>query len=171
MSSETQERLRRDYQENRILSAHPVEIVAMLYRVAVDNIAEAMANLRSGDRFARSKAVTKSEQAIHELLIALDHSIYPAFSRSSAELYRYALNRIVVGHAQESVQAFQEAMEALKPLQSAWEQVRAEICEEPQGAAEEANAEERAEPRAAVKDPYSAYREDLVAASSRDWSC
>lgn len=166
MSSETQERLRRDYWENRILSATPVEIVAMLYQVVLDNLEIAKECLKTGDRIGRSKAVTKSEQGIHELLVALDHSVYPEFSRSSAGLYRYALRQIIDGHAQESERLFQDAIDVLKPLASAWEEVRARSCEEPEEpAVEEPPVEEKK-----ASDPYSAYREPAMT-GSRDWSC
>ena len=45
--SQTLQRAHRDYQESRILSAHPVEVVHMLYQVAIDNLTAAIANLKS----------------------------------------------------------------------------------------------------------------------------
>ena len=46
----------RDYLESRILSAHPVEVVHMLYQVAIDSLNAAIACLRTGDNFGRSRA-------------------------------------------------------------------------------------------------------------------
>jgi flagellar biosynthetic protein FliS len=171
MDTTIAERLRKDYLESRILSAHPVEIVAMLYEVAIDSLNEAIGHLKTCDRFARSRAVTRAEQAIQELLIALDHSINAPFSRTSEDLYRYILSRIVAGHAQESEAAFQEALTILKPLASAWADLKARLCEEPKSA-DEAPAE--TVPNAveeSVNDPYEAYRQNPGAAASRDWSC
>lgn len=163
------ERLRKDYLESRILSAHPVEIVAMLYEVAIDSLNDAIAQLRARDRFARSRAVTRAEQAIQELLIALDHSVNAQFSQTSADLYRYALGRIVAGHAHESERAFQEALTVLRPLAGAWADLKARLVDEPAEKAEETAVEE---PRVSesASDPYAAYRQTTVAAS-RDWSC
>ncbi len=170
MDRRTLERMRRDYVESRILSAHPVEIVAMLFQVATSSLTEAIENLKSGNRFARSRAVTRAEQAIHELLIALDHSVHPAFSSTAADLYRYALARIVAGHARESEQAFQEALSVLQPLESAWLDLKVRSSGESQQPLVEESPEEPKPDSPAVKDPYEAYRQSPSLAS-RDWSC
>ncbi len=170
MDTTTTERLKRDYLESRILSAHPVEIVAMLYEVAINSLNEAIGHLKTRDRFARSRAVTRAEQAIHELLFALDHSVNAQFSRTSAGLYQYALGRIVAGHAQESEAAFQEALTVLQPLASAWEDLKAGLCEEPKPAVEAPVETPQPAPAEGFSDPYSAYRQS-PAEASRDWSC
>jgi flagellar secretion chaperone FliS len=170
MDTTTTDRLKRDYLESRILSAHPVEIVAMLYEVAINSLNEAIGHLKTGDRFARSKAVSRAEQAIHELLFALDHSVNAKFSRTSASLYQYALGRIVAGHAQQSEAAFQEALTVLQPLASAWDDLKTQLCEEPKST-ESAPAEAPQAPATeGFNDPYAAYRQS-PAGASRDWSC
>ena len=42
MDSETTQRLQREYMENRIRAAHPLELVTMLYQVAMDSLNEAI---------------------------------------------------------------------------------------------------------------------------------
>jgi flagellar protein FliS len=167
MDATTNERLRRDYLESRVLSAHPVEIVSMLFDVAIESLKEAIGHLKTQDRMARSRAATRAEQAIQELLVALDHSVNAPFTHTSADLYRYALGRIVAGHARESEAAFQEALIVLKPLQSAWADLKSRLCEEPKAVVEEVPAEE---PRHTVIDPYAAYRQTAATTVSRDWS-
>jgi flagellar protein FliS len=171
MELTTTERFRRDYVETRILSAHPVEIVAMLYEVAIESLNEAIGHLKTGDRRARSKAVTRAEEAIQELLFALDHSVFPSFSRTTAGLYQYALSRMVAGHAKESEAAFQEALTVLKPLGSAWAEVKTQICNEPKAAEAPAVEHPQAPDSEVFSDPYSAYRQSAGASLSRDWSC
>src|SRR5262249_58543313 len=61
-----------------------------------------IAHLKNGDAFARSAAVTKAEMAIDELLLALDHSVGAAFTRTLADLYDYVLRQIIKGHSQQS---------------------------------------------------------------------
>jgi flagellar biosynthetic protein FliS len=171
MDATMTERFRKDYVESRILSAHPVEIVAMLYDVAIENLNDAIAHLKTHDRLARSRAVTRAQQAIHELLIALDHTVFPGFSRTTADLYQYALSRIVTGHAKESEKAFQEALTVLKPLGSAWAEVKTQLCEEPKAAEPPAVEPPQMETLEGFNDPYSAYRQNAGAPETRDWSC
>jgi flagellar biosynthetic protein FliS len=170
MQNAIPELLRRGYFEQRILSAHPVEIVALLFRVAIESLHEAVQHLKSGDRFARSSSITRAEHAIQELLFSLDHSVYPSFSRTASGLYRYALDRIVAGHAQESEKAFQDALAVLDPLSKAWEDVRARICEDPGAGPQEEEAPAEP-PRESAKGPHSAYLGTQIPLGSRDWSC
>lgn len=156
----------RDYLESRILGAHPVEIVALFYQVAIDNLNQAIAHLASGDHFARSAAVTRAEQAVQELLIALDHSVNAPFTRTSADLYHYVLERIVAGHSRRSEEAFRDALSVLTPLAAAWADLKSRLAEEP--AEEPAKVEPREE---MIIDPYAAYRQSPAAVASRDWSC
>jgi len=169
MDSNNHTRSYRDYLESRILGAHPVEIVALFYQVAIDNLNEAIAHLKSGDHLARSAAVTRAEQAVHELLIALDHSVNAPFTRTSEDLYRYALERIVTGHARRSEEAFREALAVLTPLAAAWADLKSRLCQEP--AEQTGEPEGRQDREETISDPYAAYRQNPAAAASRDWSC
>lgn len=171
MDTETRQRLQREYIENRIRSAHPMELVNMLYDVAIDNLKAAIGYLKTHDRLARSRAVTKAEEAVEELLLALDHSVNAPFTHTLAGLYRYCLKRMIAGHAQESEAAFEEALSVLSTLVVAWREVKEQMCGTAQTAPEE--QEPRQNSPVPVKDPYARYRQSSVAAEaqSRDWSC
>ncbi|HUA85585.1 MAG TPA: flagellar protein FliS [Bryobacteraceae bacterium] len=168
MTHDNFQRLHREYFENRILSAHPVEVVAMLFQAALENLADAIRHLKSGDRLARARSVTRAEQAIQELLIALDHSVDPAFSRRSADLYRFAIGRIAAGHAEQSERAFTEAITVLRPLAEAWTELKTRTCDEP--ARPDSTAEASKTPEPSVSDAYAGYRSGAAMAGSRDWS-
>lgn len=163
------ERMRKEYVESRVASAHPVEVVAMLFEVAMASLNDAIGCLKTGDRFARSGAVTRAEQAIQELIFALDHSVSAKFSRTAEDLYRYILARIVAGHARESEREFRDALAVLTPLAGAWAEVKRRLTEDPQRAAD-APAENEKEAQA-VRDPYAAYRQSPTTTPGRDWSC
>jgi flagellar biosynthetic protein FliS len=165
----------RDYAESQILSAHPVEIVHMLYQVAIDNVNEAIPQLRNRDHFARSRAVTKAQSAIHELLLALDHSVNAPFTDTLSDLYHYCLQQITLGHGKQSEQAFREALSILMTLATAWAEVKKRLCgEEPglhPGSSEEASSETLYESSRDSANPYSEYGSSLSSAAfSRDWS-
>src|SRR5277367_1455003 len=128
MDVETVQQAHRDYAESRILSAHPVEVVHMLYQVAIDNLNAAISHLRNQDHFARSYAVTKAQAAIHELILALDHSVNAPFTRTLSDLYHYSLQQITQGHGKQSEAAFREALSILTTLASAWAEVKNRLC-------------------------------------------
>src|SRR5216684_4461337 len=122
------DRARRDYLENRILTAHPLEIVEMLYHTAMDALGTAISNLNAGDVMLRAGAVSRAQEAVNELAIALDHSAGASFSRTLAELYAYVQQQIIKGHTKQSEPAFREALSILTTLLEGWSQVRATVC-------------------------------------------
>ena len=152
----------RDYAESRVLSAHPVEIVHMLYQVAIDNLNAAISHLRNRDHFARSQAVTKAQSAIHELILALDHSVNAPFTRTLSDLYHYSLQQITTGHGKQSEQAFREALSILTTLASAWAEVKKRLCgEEASAQAESSGHQSAVEALRESLNPYSEYSSSL----------
>lgn len=161
---------RRDYLENQALVTSPTEVVQMLYQVAINNVRSAIDFLKSGDALARARVVTKAEEAVDELILALDHSVGAQFTHTLADLYTYILQQLVTGHARQSEQAFRDALTILESLNDTWTEVRAKLSAEAE-AVDSASSAEELEPVAAGKssDPYSAYQSAAVVAG-RDWS-
>lgn len=175
MDTETLRLVNREYLENRIRSAHPLELVTMLYQVAIDSLNASIDHLKTADHFARSREITRAEQAVHELLVALDHTVQAPFTRTLADLYRYCLERMAAGHAGQSEAAFREALAILTTLASAWNEIKAGICDPPPGgdSAAELSPQEQGPlvPEELVSDPYAGYRQSPGIAVARDWSC
>lgn len=170
--AQTAQRAYKDYLMSRIETAHPVEIIHLLYQVAIDNLNLAITHLKSGDAFARARAVTKAELAVDELILALDHSVGATFTRTLADLYGYVLRQTVTGHARKSEQAFREALSILMTLSEGWDGVRRNICGDKQPAASAEAPEPQAVAAAASDSRYAAYSQGpATAVLSRDWSC
>jgi flagellar secretion chaperone FliS len=159
----------RGYLEGRAHSAEPLDVVHTLYRVALESVGGAIAHLHDGDTMARSRDVTRAEEAVHELVLALDKSVDAPFVRTLADLYTYILERLVQGHSQQSEQAFRDAQTILVTLESAWAGVRAKVNEEAAPVAVDSSVEEPAAQQQ-VHDASTAYEQFSVPASSRDWS-
>jgi flagellar protein FliS len=117
----------RAYTESRVLMAPPVEVVHMLYQVATDNLNIAIACLESGDNMARARAVTKAQEAIHELTAGLDPTVSENLCRNVADLYDYVQRQIVMGHTRRLKQSFEDALAVLNTLAEGWSGVRASV--------------------------------------------
>jgi flagellar protein FliS len=160
--------------ESRILSAQPVEIVEMLYQVAVKGLDSAISHLHVGDALARSREVSRAQEAVNELMMALDHNAGATFSRTLAALYAYVQQQILKGHSQPSEQALRNAHSVLSTLLDGWTGVREKLAEKtpPTSHSTVAAAEEAAAvaPVRPANDPHAAYQEEPVTAS-RDWNC
>jgi flagellar protein FliS len=157
----------KEYLESRILSAHPVEIVNMLYEVAIDNLEAAIAHLKTGDRFARSAAITKAETAVDELILSIDPTVKASFIPTLRDLYQYILHQMILGHARQSESSFREALSILMTLSSAWKEVKLRVCNAAGHDVEAPEEEKKEELELAATNPYAGY---ASASGSRDWS-
>jgi flagellar protein FliS len=168
----------RDYIESRILSAHPVEVVHLLYQVATDSLEAAIACLKSGDISGRSKAVNKAQMAVYELMAALDPTASAAMCRNLAELYDYVEREIIAGHLQRSEAAFRNALGVLTTLSEGWSGVRTSVMGDNRAASDELQSAAEEQSGAAPETGIShLYSERLYAdpaqdpPTARDWSC
>jgi flagellar biosynthetic protein FliS len=164
----------RDYIESKILSAHPVEIVHLLYQVAIDNLNAAIACLHTGDTFGRSRAVSKVQKAVYELMFALDPTVTAPFTRGLAELYDYVQRELIAGHTRRSERSFQHALGVLTTLSKGWSGVKAQVTGDSQAAGNEVEGLPEAQSEGVpVKELSHLYaqppRDDQ--ATARDWSC
>ncbi len=163
----------RGYKESRILSARPVEIVEMLYQVAIDNLEKAIRYLKTGEAMERANAVSNAQEAVNELMLALDHSVGASFTRTLAALYAFVQHQTIAGHANQSEASFQKAKAVLTTLLEGWVGVREQTL-----AAESAPVEPAPRPQAEVStytsqpvsDRSAGYHQE-VPVGSRDWNC
>ena len=111
------------YIEDSVQTATPLELVTLLYRCALEGIADARYCLRTGDIAGRVKPVNRAYDAVMELSLSLDHETGGEFSRNLSELYGYISSQIILGHSQQSDDRFAEASRLMSTLLEAWEQM------------------------------------------------
>lgn len=169
MPPETLAQVRRDYLENQSMVTSPTEVVQVLYQIAINNVRSAIDYLKSGDHLSRARVVTKAEEAVDELILALDHSVGAQFTHTMADLYVYVLQQLVTGHARQSEQAFRDALTILESLNDTWTEVRAKLNAEAEAGAV---VDEETKPAqvAPARDPYASYDSGCPVASGRNWS-
>jgi len=172
-SSDPVQKAQREYLESRILSAQPAELIEMLYQIAIQSLKKSIGHLKSGDAMARSREVTRAQEAVNEMMAALDHSVGASFTQTLAALYSYVQQQTLKGHAGPSEEAFQRAIGILTTLQEGWNGVRAELAKANQTASPYAAAalepEVAEETRENVSDRSLEYCQ-TAPASSRGWS-
>jgi flagellar protein FliS len=110
----------RAYVEDEILTADPVKLVQMLYRGAMEAVADARAKLAMGDIKGRSAAVTKAVEILAELSSSLDHERGGELSASLAALYDFAQRRLLAGNQEQADRPLAEAGRVLETLGEAW---------------------------------------------------
>jgi flagellar biosynthetic protein FliS len=171
IGAETNSQAHKDYHESRILSAHPVEIVQMLYQIAIDNLNIAIACLKTGDNFERSQAVTKAQKAVYELMFGLDPAVPAPTTRTLAELYDYVQREIIAGHTGRSEQAFADALAVLNILAKGWSGVKANVLGKQETEPELPTAPETRSETTPENEISHLYAEPPREDSAQDWSC
>src|SRR6266568_6131972 len=119
---------RSQYQEMEVQTT-PGRLVVMLYDGALRFLHLGLKALRRGETEAQGVNLGKAQNILCELLGTLDMSVAePAHSLHS--LYRYCLQRLLIGNAADRAEYIEEVIQLLTPLRDAWEQaertVRAE---------------------------------------------
>jgi flagellar protein FliS len=170
-SSDPVRQAQREYLESRILSAQPAELIEMLYQIAIQSLKKAIGHLKSGDAMARSREVTRAQEAVNELMAALDHSVGASFTQTLAALYAYVQQQTLKGHTGPSEEAFQRAIGILTTLQEGWTGVCADLAKLHQAVAapaQQSETEHHESPPAS--DRSGEYSQEEVPVPSRDWS-
>ena len=116
------------YVESSILTATPLQLVTMLYRCAIDAVAEARRCLASGDIGGRAAPVTKAFDAVTELLLSLDCERGGEMGRHLADLYSYIQHRLLLAHCEQSDDKFAEVGKLLTTMLESWEKIAQECA-------------------------------------------
>lgn len=108
------------YLETEVLSAGPVELIGILYRAALQSLADASEAVRAGDIARRSRCLTRAEAILAELSSALDHEKGGAISRDLGDLYDYMQKRLAQGNFEQTREPIDEVRELMQTLLEGW---------------------------------------------------
>ena len=111
------------YEENRILSASPLELVKILYAAALRAVQTARLHLRAGNIASRSKEITKAQEILLELASSVDPAKAPELSERLLALYDYMQARLIEANMEQKDEPLAIVDGLLRTLQEAWSQV------------------------------------------------
>ena len=106
--------------EQQVLSADPVELIAIVFDPLIASIAEARRHLLAGDRAARARCISKAFGLIGELSNSLDDQQGGEIALNLRRLYGFVGNRLVQAQSYQIEQPLIEAIQTLEPLRQAW---------------------------------------------------
>jgi len=114
---------KREYVANKVLSASPIELVRILYEVALDSVNKAIFYLHSGDIMARGRAITTATEAVIELSVSLRPVDGNDYSQNLAALYAYIQRQLFKAHVEKSEAMLAEVARLLGVLLEGWASV------------------------------------------------
>jgi flagellar protein FliS len=121
----------RNYQEGRILSADPTELVQILYEAAIDSVEKAIRHLREGNIAARSKTISRAHAILVELGISIDRDTQPELASNLIELYDYMERRLIEANQRQAEPPLAEVAKLLRTLLEGWEICRRALTTPP----------------------------------------
>ena len=109
------------YLEERVLTASPVELTAMLYDACVGSIKLAIRLQEAGEHVAALPKLIKAQDIVLELRTTLNHEA-GELAASLDALYTWAWQLLIRAGTKRDTAAAREALEVVEPLQLAWRQ-------------------------------------------------
>ncbi len=109
------------YLAQRVLTASPAELTAMLFDACVGSIKLAIRLHEAGEHAAALPKLTKAQDIVLELRSTLNHEAGDLASRLDA-LYTYAWSQLFQAGVRRDTAAARSALEVVEPLQLAWRQ-------------------------------------------------
>jgi flagellar protein FliS len=109
--------------EAQILSSDPVQLVDILYSLAIDSVEAARSAHQRGDIFSRGRHTTKTFDVLVELQHSLNFERGGEIARNYARLYDYCQRRALEGHTAASEACFAEVASLLGDMKEAWQAV------------------------------------------------
>jgi flagellar protein FliS len=111
------------YLEQKALAATPLELVAMLYSKAIDEVREARGRLAEKNILLRSNAISKACAAIGELDGSLNMEAGGNLSLRLRGLYRYCLVRLMDANMKQADEPLAEVLGLLSTLSEGWQAI------------------------------------------------
>lgn len=122
------------YQESRVLSASPVELIRLMYRGTLDATAAARQHFASGDIPARTRSLNQATALVTELVTSLRPPGDPtgqAIEQNLRRLYDFVLHQLTQAAIDQNPQPLNDADAILRSLLEGWETIDASPAEEP----------------------------------------
>jgi flagellar protein FliS len=111
------------YLESSVLSADPVQLVQILYGVALDSVEGARRHLRAGDIASRSREIGKACAILAELEMSLNREAGGSLAKNLVELYDYMQRRLLQANIEQSEPPLTEVSKLLSEIREAWKSV------------------------------------------------
>ena len=115
------------YLTERVMTASPAELTAMLYDACVGALRAAVTAQVAGEHLAATPKLVKAQAIVLELRTTLNPAAGDLTTRLDA-LYTYAFTQLLQANTRRDVAATRNALEVLEPLQTAWRQACLQVA-------------------------------------------
>lgn len=127
--------------ESKVIGADPHQLISMLYRGALERIANAKEEIIRKDIAAKGQSISKAIAIIGEGLHAsLDKKVGGELAQNLSALYDYMVRRLVDANLKNDIAILDEVINLLDGLADAWDSIRPAVAQPAPPANVRANA-------------------------------
>ena len=113
------------YQDMKVQTASPAQIMIMLYDGAIRFSLQAKKKIEEKDFEGKGVFISKTQAIIDELMNSLDFNIAPELCTNLQQLYIYINERLTAANIKMDMDAMNEVIELLNTLRDGWKQALA----------------------------------------------
>ena len=113
------------YQDMKVQTASPAQIMIMLYDGAIRFSLQAKKKIEERDFEGKGVFISKTQAIIDELMNSLDFTIAPDLCTNLQKLYIYINERLTHANIQLDAEAMDEVIQLLNTLRDGWKQALA----------------------------------------------
>ena len=124
-----------DLLEERVLSASPEQLQAMLYEAAIRFAQLGRSRLEQRDLAGASDALGRADAVLQELLAGLRPEVDPTLCRSFGALYQFCVRKLEDARRTAEVEPINDALLILDHLRRTWLMVCEKLAESAEVAA------------------------------------
>ena len=110
------------YQDMKVQTASPAQIMIMLYDGAIRFSLQAKKKIEEQDFEGKGVFISKTQAIIDELMNSLDFNIAPELCSNLQQLYIYINERLTHANIKMEAEAMNEVIELLNTLRDGWKQ-------------------------------------------------
>ena len=108
------------YQEVQVRTSTPIELVVLLYDIAIANVKKAQEYLAAHDIARRTRCLNKAMSMLTGLHTSLNFETHGDIAQSLDRLYRYIRNCIFQANLHQDSRRLKEIVRLLSSLREAW---------------------------------------------------
>jgi len=115
------------YKQMAVKTAHPGQILIMLYEAAIRNVKKAINCIDQNDIAGKGQAIVKTHDIVNELMNTLNFDIGGQVARDLERLYGFMSEQLLRANLNNTKEPLEGVLKSLETLLSAWKIAVAEV--------------------------------------------
>jgi flagellar protein FliS len=121
------------YQETKVMSSSPEQLVPILYEHLLVNLKKAEKQIRAREIEAKVESVEKARAILYELLACLDFEAGGEIASRLASLYSYFIKEVGEASRELDARRFEPIIEMIASLHESWQEAARIVSSAPAG--------------------------------------